>query len=822
LDLQSPTLLLTAWVLVPAAVGAASAGLGYGVSLLARLPLRGLMLPTGFLTGIFVFAALYRLGVTGVAGVALMVALALAGPVYALARGRRPRRPAPGDERRGLIWAAVAGVGGYAVALAPLAGSGRSGILGYVLNDDSAIHVSLSEALADGHTSPVDVEEHSYGSLTRELTSGYPIGSYAWPVFGRVLGSTDAFHLWAPMIAVAVGMIALVAYVVLRSLRAGPVYAGIAAVFASCGHLVYAYNAQGGYKELIMPVAIYATAGLLALALEAGMSGRNIVPAGLTAAGGVANLGYAAAAWVGPIVVGALAVLVWRHLRGDRIRNVRGLVLYAVVAALLALPAAISSIEFFRRSQQDLRDPNEVGNLFDALSLWQMLGTWLTGDYRVKPPDLPGFTYTALSLALALAVLGLVVAVVRRNVALPLALLGGIAGVLLVTPRTSIYYDAKTYVALAPALGMATAAGVLLLWNRAWKGAFRVVAVLAAGTVAVGIVWSDVLIYQHVWVTPKDRLHELDRVAERFEGEGPTLVSDRDQYSVYFLRDIGPWDDWGYRQPQRGLRFANNVPPQPPVAPDMDHYTLEHLSRFELLLDRKAPGGSRAPTGFEAAFETAHYRVWRRSGALPDEHLPLGRDGRIGAEHVRCRRGRPRNGLLEAFAQQADERGSPLVAAIQSEPSIVAIEPEDWANVDFKRAVPAPGTAAGRGGRAQSVELLIEPGRYEAWMQGSFGPGVRLYTVPYKSKEFVNIGDAFNDLGTPAWQRMGVVDIERRTTLVLGGIGRPWWLSGSKHFNIMGRLEIRREGAVTRLETIPPGAIGRLCGRWVDWVERPA
>jgi hypothetical protein len=80
----------------------------------------------------------------------------------------------------------------------------------------------------------------------------------------------------------------------------------------------------------------------------------------------------------------------------------------------------------------------------------------------------------------------------------------------------------------------------------------------------------------------------------------------------------------------------------------------------------------------------------------------------------------------------------------------------------------------------------------------------------------------YNDLGTPGWQRMGIVDIERRTRLVLGGIGRPWYLSGSKHFNIMGSLEIRREGPPWRVERVDPDDVGDLCDRWIDWVEVPA
>lgn len=808
---------MTAWILVPLGVVVASAGLGHGIALVSGLPLRALTVPTGFLAGIVLFTALFYLDVAGVESVVITAVVAAAGPLYAVVRGRRPWA-AWADERRNVTWAAVAGVGGYAAAMAPLAGSGRSGILGYVLNDDSAIHISIAEAISDGATAPVDPDQDSYRTLTRELTSGYPIGSYAWPVFGRLVGGIDTFHIWSPLIALTIGMLALIVYGLLRSLGGSAPFAGIAAVFVTSSHLLFAYNAQGGFKELIMPVAVYATAMLCARALEAGASGRTIIPAGLAAAAAVANLGYAGVAWIGPIVVASVGVLVWRHLRGDRIRNARSLLLYAGVAVVLGLPAAISSIRFFKNAQGDLTDPNEVGNLFDALSLWQPFGIWLTGDYRFKPPELPGFTYTALSLALALGIAGLVYAVRRRNLTLPLALVGGVVGALLIVPRTSIYYDAKTYVVLAPALGMATATGLLLFW----KGPFRVISVLAGGTVAVGVVWSAVLTYQHVWVTPKDRFGELAQVAERFEGQGRILISDREQYATYFLRDVGPWDDWGYRQPTRGLNFPGNSPPLPPRAPDLDDYALDHLERFNLLLERKSAGGSRAATGFEPVFETAHYRVWQRRGALPREHLSLGRDGQEGSVRVPCRDGVPRMARLRALARRADRAGSPLVAAIQSDPPIVAITYDKWADVDFKRAVPAPDTAAGRGGRAQSRKLTIEPGRYEAWMLGSFGPGVRLFRVESGTHRTTNVADVFNDLGAPGWQRMGVVDIRRRTTLVLGGIGRPWWLSGSKHFNIMGPLELRREGAGTRLETIPTGGLGRLCGQHVDWVEIPA
>jgi hypothetical protein len=805
-------------VIVPVLVIAASAGLGYGVALVAGMDLRALTLPIGYLTAIAVATVLFYANVVGLAMTVVVVLLAAAGPAYAWRTGRGPRIPPPG-ERGGLVWGVVAALGAYAAALAPLAGTGRSGVLGYVFNDDSAIHITLVEALANGASGPEDIDRDSYRYTTHALGSGYPIGSYTWPVVGRLLTGVDPFHIWTPLCAVTLLMLALVAFAMLRRLGAPAPYAAVAAVVIPCGHLVYAYHTQGGMKEVIMPVAVYTAAALFARAHEAGLSSRTLIPATLAAAASVGTLGYAGAAWIGPMALAAGGLLVWRFVRGARLANPRNLILFAAVTLLLALPAGISSIRFFRDAEGDLTDPAEVGNLLDAISLWQTLNVWLVGDYRFKPTENPGFAYTALGLALALAVLGLAHALRRRDAGLPLALLGGIAGAWIVSSRTSIYFDAKTYVILAPALGIATAAGALLFWRH--RGT-RLAGLAAVATVAVGVIWSASMIYAHVWVTPEQRFGEYREVVDRFDGRADlTLVVDREQYSIHMLRELGPWDDWGFRQPHRGLRFEGGTPPTPNRAPDLDDQTLEHVNRFGFLLERKSPGGSRAPANYRAAFETEHYRMWERNGPPPREHLPFGTDGRQGAAEVECRSGRPASGELRALAEGARRAGEPLVAAVQSDPPVTVLEPEMWVALDVKRALPAPETAAGRGGGA-SARAKVEPGRYEAWIQGSFGPGVRMTTeVPGRRPE-TEVGKVQNDLGAPGWQRLATVDIEPGTVLAVGGIGRPRYVAGGRHFNILGDTRLVKRGAATRLERVEPGRIARLCGRHVDWVELPA
>jgi hypothetical protein len=807
-----------AWIVVPAMVVVASAGIGYGVALVSGMDLRALTLPAGYLAGIAISTLLFYANIVGVATTVILVVLAVAGPLYAWRTGRGPRLPARGD-RAGLVSGALAALAGYGAALAPIAGTGRSGVLGYVFNDDSAIHITLVQAISDGASGPVDVQHDSYHSTTRELGSGYPLGSYAWPVFGRIVGGIDPFHIWTPLCAVTLVMLTLVAFAMLRRLGAPAPYAAVAAVVIPCGHLVYAYHAQGGMKEVIMPVAVYAAAALFARALDEGISGRTLIPAALAAAASVANLGYAGAAWIGPMALAGAAIIGWGYVRGARIANMRNLILFAVVGLLLALPAGISSIRFFRNSEGDLTDPAEIGNLFDAVSLWQTLNVWLTGDYRFKPTDHPGFTYTALAIALVLAVFGLIHALRRRDAGVPLAVLAGIAGAWLISSRTSIYFDAKTYVVLAPALGIATAAGVLLLWKR-WL-ALRFLGLAAAATVAVGVAWSASMIYAHVWVTPEERLGEYRTIVDRFEGRADvTLLADRDQYGIHLLRELGPWDDWGYRQPHRGFRFLDNHPPTPDRAPDLDDYTDDHVNRFDFLLERRSPGGSRAPSNYRPAFETEHYRMWERTGPPAREHMALGSDGQAGSAAVACRGTRPSSPAIRALVRRALKAGTPLVAAVQADPPTTVITPDMWLGLDNKRAVPAPEMVAGRGGGA-SGPARVAPGRYEAWIQGSFGPGVRLATHVPGRRPSRNVGDVYNDLGTPGWQRFGSVDVERGMVLQTGGIGRPRLLAGSSHFNIIGPTKLIRAGAATTIERIQPRDAARLCGRSVDWIELP-
>ena len=142
---------------------------------------------------------------------------------------------------------------------------------------------------------------------------------------------------------------------------------------------------------------------------------------------------------------------------------------------------------------------------------------------------------------------------------------------------------------------------------------------------------------------------------------------------------------------------------------------------------------------------------------------------------------------------------------------------ERWRGHEVGETIPPSGFISRRGGEA-AVTASLEPGRYDAWIQGSFATGVRLFV------DGTAYGDVFGDLGLPSgWHPLGRVAIRDRTAHVsLVSLDKPWWQSGSKRPDLAGRLVFVRRGGPSRTVTVQPQRARTLCGRRLDWVELPA
>ena len=364
--------------------------------------------------------------------------------------------------------------------MAPLVGAGRAGITGYVFDNDPSVHTSVVELLRQHGASADNVAASSYHAVGTLFSSGYPLGSFAWPLFGTVFGVAP-FYTWTPLIALSSGITALIVFWVLRDFGASTLFSTIAAAVIACGYLPYSYLAQGGAKEVATATVVYGTIALLALSIRHGLSWRTLIPAALGAAASLDVIGLGGLAWIGPAVLVVAALLFWGTPRGlTRARALRDLAIGSAIAIAAALPAALSSLKYLRNSEDLLINPAQIGNLVGPVPWTEAFNVWLAYDYRYPVPEGHRLTVIAILLAGGLAVCGALYAVFKRKLGLPLGLVAAIVAAIVISARYSIYFDAKAYMVMAPALGMATAAGLVWLaristrtrmprWRSEWR-----------------------------------------------------------------------------------------------------------------------------------------------------------------------------------------------------------------------------------------------------------------------------------------------------------------------------------------------------------------
>src|SRR5439155_5113734 len=217
-------------------------------------------------------------------------------------------------------------------------------------------------------------------------------------------------------------------------------------------------------------------------------------------------------AWLIPLVI---AGAVFLFLHPSRALLVRAGV-FAGVATLLAIPAIAAAVEWLPRVGAFGKE-TELGNLIGKLSPFQLFGIWpvdhapYVGDFRVHPHNAAP-VYVLIVLVIVAGLVGLVWAWTQRSWELPVyvAMAGiGCAGFV---AASSPWVGGKT-------LAMASPAFVVVALAACGAGLARqhfVPAAIVAVAITCGVLVSNVLQYDGVWLAPRGQLHELETIGHRY------------------------------------------------------------------------------------------------------------------------------------------------------------------------------------------------------------------------------------------------------------------------------------------------------------------
>jgi hypothetical protein len=808
--------LLAAWLLYPLALGVICLGLGLLVARLAAWRVPGpLLLPLGFATLLAVARLVTEEPATARLALPVVGALTLAG----LVAGRRRLR-----ELRPDPLVAVAALGVFLVAGAPVLASGSPSFAGYLVLPDTSHQLSLAELYAEHGSDPAALPEGSNrSSLLTYVAGSYPVAAQAALGVTAPLGILDLAWLYQPFITWMLVMACLALASIAAPLLRRRWQVALAAFVAAQPALVVGFAQQGSIKELAALTMLVTVVALVAAAMREQAAARALLTVAIAAAAALGSLGPAVLPYLGVAGLAVLAVWGVRVARGGRRSELAWIGAAAVLALVLTAPVLATirtQITVNTATLDAAAAPTgsgaDLGNLAEPLSTAQALGIWLSGDYRYATTTL-GRPQSILLLTVGVAALLGLAWALRRRAWGPLLLFGALAGpsAYLLT-RGSPYADAKVLAIVSPAIVLLAMLGALSLWRGRW----RVPSALLAAALAGGVLWSNALAYHEVSLAPYDRYAELLDLNERLAGRGPAVLNEYDEFGKYFLRDVPGLSqpEWphGYREEPYSPNALIDPRRRPSLKTplDVDDLTLDYLQSVPLIVMRRSPVYSRPPASFRLVSRGADYDVWRRraAGARVVAHQPLGPDYLRPAQRVT-------RAAARAWAARARRMGGDI-AFVERAPMPAFLvtklpRPPTWpAYGDLPQAAVPAGPARIRG----SVRIA-RGGRYRVWIEGSFA---RRLTLSVNGRR---IGHTPFELNNPgAYAPLGQARLARgRHSVQLsqgGGDLRPsngGYRSSHRHVGPILFAPAADERRAVR--TIAARDWRRLVGVNADWLE---
>jgi hypothetical protein len=612
-----------------------------------------------------------------------------------------------GADSGDIRWLAAAGGIVFAVYAAPIVLSGQATWAGFIKLDDTATWMLLSDHIFDVGRGTGSLPPSTSQVVINDYLgiASYPVGGFVpAAMMSRIVGEDVAWTM-QPSMAVAAGTLALLVFELVRPVVRRPSAQALIAVLGSLSTLLVGYYLWGGVKEIVVSPLLALGPALAVYGVRSAWPRPIWIAFGVQIAAFIAVFGPGGAVWLVPTLLPAL-VLLFRAIPPPGSWKVAGGAV--ALAVVLALPSLITPTGIFNPLPKELTESSGLGNLIHPLNPLQVAGIWPSLDFRIDP-DLKPAVIVLCIVALILAA-GAVVACIRQGEdGIPFAAwVGGSAiGLLPVVYEGGPWIDGKAFATVSPAVLAAAILGIVLIWERT---NFKIEAtVLAVAFVGVGV-WQAVLNYEGVWLAPRAHYTELEKIGDRFAGDGPALSTESAVYgSRHFLRELD--DEGATDRRYRPVTLVGGQPSSDDQFVDLDQIQTDQLDPYNTIVVRRAPSESRPPASFGLAYEGKYFEVWQRAlGTAPGtliEHLPLGNSLDAGAI--------PDCGEVRRLSQKAGPDGK-LVAARVSEPALASFEtpdrPASWKVVNAGAVIPT------HSGTLRTMVTLPTASTYEGWLGG--------------------------------------------------------------------------------------------------------
>lgn len=802
---------LSAWVLFPLVLLAASTGCGLLLRRLAAGELSTLLLtPAGFALVVVICTFACSYGWLAPAAGAIVAAVAIVG--FALeARARTLHRPNP---RLGpWAWPAVAALVAFAAVGGPVFLTGSVGWTGYTRIVDLGFQFDFAQHLADaGRTTPASGDS-SYNILVIKLLGiGYPGGSQAALGAMAALIRTNVAWCYQAFLAFAAAMGAVAIFSMLGRVTRNGLMRCVGAGVAIQPNVLYGYALEAGIKELTTAALLMLVVALFADRLPGEGPRRGVLPVAVAISGTFATFSLGIAPWLGLLLAGMLAVSLIVNA-GRRRRVLESWAVLAAVAIVISVPGLITAAKLATVAGSAVGGVVNLGlgNLAVPVSRWASAGIWLTGDYRY-PLSHATTSHVFDVIVIVLAAAGVVAAAIRRRWAIVVLGLATPIALDYFIKHSGAWIQFKAFTvtaALAVTLAFAGTAALQASRPRWLSGLGWLAALIVAG----GVLYGNALIYHDTTLAPGARYHDLAAIGKRYAKQGPALYPYFDEYAEYFLRGenattlVDP------------ANFVFQVRPGVPDAGmsfgwDLNQLVPSYLQSFPLIIQPRSPTTTRPPSNYDLLERTHYFEVWRRArppstvldhftlSSLPHERTP-----------ALC-------SLLSASARKA---GAGAKVAYAQSSTAAVVNPLAGAHPDYWKPL-GPSTLAAYGaGTAQMQVTLPSSGRYSVWLQGSLGRPLAVY-VDGKRRASIGYEERYPDQFLLLFT--ATLPAGAHTLRLVRGGGSLHPGSGSAPVEAVTRtigaiVFNREDSTVNRVYVAPASRMAQICAAPVgyEWLE---
>jgi hypothetical protein len=709
---------LSAWVLFPLVLLAVSAGCGLLVRELAAQALSTLLVtPVGFALVVVVCAFATSYGWLAPAAGPIVAVAAIAG--FALwARSRSARDAKARPAAAGWIWPALAALAAFAAVGGPVFLTGSVGWTGYTRIVDIAFQMDFAQHLAAaGRVAPAHGNS-SYNIVTTKLLGiGYPGGGQA--TLGSVadLMHTNVAWCYQAFLAFTAAIGALAVFSTLGRVTRNGLLRCVGGALAIQPNILYGYTLEAGIKELTTATLLLVLVAAFAERLPGEGPRRGAIPAAVAAAGAFGSFSLGVAPWLGLLLAGLFCLSL--AARGGRWHTLQSWGVFAAVAIVIALPGLVTAVKLATVAGSAIGGVVDLGlgNLAVPVSRWASAGVYLTGDYRYPLVHVTA-SHVFDVLVIALAVLGVLVAMLRRRWAIVAVGVAAPVALYYFVEHSTAWIQIKAFTITAAFAVMLAFIGIAALQGsrRRWVSAGGWLAALA---IAAGVLYGNALIYHDTTLAPGARYHDLAAIGSRYAGHGPALDPSFDEYAEFFLRGehgTSLVDPANFK-----LEVRKGVPAPPggqSFSWDLNQLVFGFVQSFPLIVEPRSPTSSRAPSNYDLVDRTRYYDVWRRDrpASTVVEHFPLSSLPHERTPHY-CRR----------VVEVARGAGPGAEIAYAQTATAAVTSPTQGTRPSYWREL-GPGTVAARGaGVAQMTVKLPVTGRYSLWLQGSVGRPLEIY-----------------------------------------------------------------------------------------------